>query len=696
MAACAWCERKWQTESVTAGKSMIYEYKIICEKGRIMSRKRNVARRSFRCVIAVLMMAVVVVTGGMTSVFAGEKRVSNPKKGQYTNETTYDCVWFGRYPQSDKYGRTYEPIKWRVLSVSGNDMLLMSDQILDCRPFATYVTDRNDNDVTVTWKNSDIRKWLNNDFMKKAFNQKERNAIKKTQVKTRKDVPATRSSGSAKVITTYDRVYLLSAREARVEKYGFAEYVGDARGAKGTRYAKGKNLYVNDNSLCYGWGSWWLRDSGYYDNDASCVDSWGSINNAPGNDHAAESDIGVRPVIHIKKSSKLWKYAGTVRLDGTVKEVNKPKSITKAGWVKRNNRYVYLDSAGRKLRKSAGWYKINDKYIKLSASGKRLNVNRGWYKVGGRYYLLGRSGERIQRGAGWHKIGKRYYYLRDNGVRVVRPSGWYKVDDCYYYIKSNGIRVKKTGWGKVGNRYYYIDSNGCRETRWSDWYKVGDRMYYISYTGRRISKKAGFITSWGYTYYVRSDGSLLHGWKRIKGKKYYFDKNGRLAGTSVAYSYKYKALIYRFKTGKTTWYQSIGMGAVKDQSASMFAKVRKKYPDMSVFEGMGNADLDQCDIFAYTVGEMNTGVYPRENWEITYDIDSVKCGDIIKYSSGKDSVHFVTVTGVYGDCIQYMDANGAGDYRHKGVDFVRNTVLWDQWATKTDFKKVFIFALVKP
>ena len=75
-------------------------------------------------------------------------------KGDGNGNVIYDCVWFGRYPQSDATGVKKEAIKWRVLSVYGNDAFLIADCNLDCQPYNTTRTD-------VTWETSTIRSWLN-------------------------------------------------------------------------------------------------------------------------------------------------------------------------------------------------------------------------------------------------------------------------------------------------------------------------------------------------------------------------------------------------------------------------------------------------------------------------------------------------------------------------------------------------------
>lgn len=74
--------------------------------------------------------------------------LSNPTTDK-DGVTTWDCVWFGNYLQSDATGATKEPVKWRVLSVDGDDAFLLADKNLDCKRYHTTNTG-------VTWETADI------------------------------------------------------------------------------------------------------------------------------------------------------------------------------------------------------------------------------------------------------------------------------------------------------------------------------------------------------------------------------------------------------------------------------------------------------------------------------------------------------------------------------------------------------------
>lgn len=200
---------------------------------------------------------------------------------------TWDCVWFGAYPQSEvtggsiyttlkkatgwdanndiiingsKYRRLrgqdamyatsgssnhydwnnsygtyhyfkYEPIKWRVLNRNGNDAFLLADVVLDTQKY-------NISSIGVTWETSNIRSWLNGysasvnqpridysrkNFINTAFTSVQQNAIYTTKVVNNNNLNYGTAGGS----DTSDKIFLLSESEIYntdiAVKYGFVK-----------------------------------------------------------------------------------------------------------------------------------------------------------------------------------------------------------------------------------------------------------------------------------------------------------------------------------------------------------------------------------------------------------------------------------------------------------------------------------------
>ena len=234
---------------------------------------------------------------------------------------TWDCVYFGNYLQEDTNGDgtvdssdTKQPIKWRVLSVSGNDAFLMADQNLDCGAY-------NETDIGVTWETCTLRSWLNGyssssntagfsyssfNFINTAFTTEESNAIYSSRVENNDNSQYGTEGGNA----TWDRVYLLSIDEASNPAYGFYSIFNIAsktRVSTNTAYTAGKRETNSIGGVDY----WWLRSTGRKNLYASLVrgGGYGDYNGF----HVNDNQVVVRPVLHLDlSSSSLWSYGGTV------------------------------------------------------------------------------------------------------------------------------------------------------------------------------------------------------------------------------------------------------------------------------------------------------------------------------------------------------------------------------------------------
>ena len=108
---------------------------------------------------------------------------------------TGEIITFGKYPYAAN-GKEM-PIEWIILDRKGSKALLISRYGLDYKQYNDKVIGKN-----IGWANSTIRKWLNGDFMNKAFSNKEKQSIVKTFLST----------------IEYDTYF-------RKDLYGFKEYV---------------------------------------------------------------------------------------------------------------------------------------------------------------------------------------------------------------------------------------------------------------------------------------------------------------------------------------------------------------------------------------------------------------------------------------------------------------------------------------
>lgn len=269
-----------------------------------------------------------------------DPRIVEDSSMKAAQRVTWDCIWFGSYPQSeitnsdsmyqklqsatgwnqnneitidgnryrrmkrsdatrieDGYERDYdsyywsdsttyhyfkyEPIKWRVLNVSGKQAFLLADIVLDCQKY-------NSKDSPVTWETSSIRSWLNGygasknqpkqdytrkNFIDSAFSTVEKRAIKTTNVVNNDNI----SNGTEGGNTTEDKIFLLSESEAYTKKaqsYGFtlnSNVYDEGRRSKSSIYANAMGVTFLREAGFRGNCRWWLRSPSISNDYASSI-----------------------------------------------------------------------------------------------------------------------------------------------------------------------------------------------------------------------------------------------------------------------------------------------------------------------------------------------------------------------------------------------------------------------------------------
>lgn len=232
---------------------------------------------------------------------------------------TWDCIYFGNYWQNDTNGDgtadkndAKQPIKWRVLSVKGNDAFLLADQNLDYQAYDEYDTYRDQ----ITWEICTLRQWLNAEFYQNAFDSREQSAVRATEIRN-EDNPFFGTKGGN---NTNDKVYVLSLSEVWNRAYGFSseDAASETREAKNTAYVKACGAPTVGSGSHAGNGEWWLRTPGILPYFAVTVVKNGDVayaGDAVGTLHlpgAAESKYAVRPALHLDLSSDTWSKADSV------------------------------------------------------------------------------------------------------------------------------------------------------------------------------------------------------------------------------------------------------------------------------------------------------------------------------------------------------------------------------------------------
>ena len=178
-----------------------------------------------------------------------------------SNAQIGDIVTFGMYEQDNIISNGSEPIEWVVLDQKHGKVLLLSKYALDCRQY-------NEEWVDITWENCTLRSWLNDEFLKTAFHERERSYIAVTQLSNADNSEYGTSGGN----NTEDKIFLLSKEEVLNYFSSDPREWDPARRAQVTDYAKAQGIYWCDwNEETYGNAWWWLRSPGLNSNMAMAV-----------------------------------------------------------------------------------------------------------------------------------------------------------------------------------------------------------------------------------------------------------------------------------------------------------------------------------------------------------------------------------------------------------------------------------------
>ena len=270
------------------------------------SVKRWIGALLAACLVMALLPTAALATGTGKAI----QRVSNGSAGNISGGQA-DNVYFGKYFQSNN--STKDPVKWRVLSNTGGQLFLLSDQNLDVFQYHTE-------EENVTWETSTMRSWLNgygassnaggdngtdytsDNFLGSAFSDKEQTAIVRTTVvndDNKDDNYGTNGEGGN---NTTDHIFLLSIAEASNSSYFPGSY--NSRFSTNTAYVAGKGMNgVGKNDR------WWLRSPGFNNTMAACIDEYGGdvFEGNPVNN----KNTAVRPAFNLNLTSVLFTSAAT-------------------------------------------------------------------------------------------------------------------------------------------------------------------------------------------------------------------------------------------------------------------------------------------------------------------------------------------------------------------------------------------------
>ncbi len=483
-------------------------------------------------VIAICMLITMVPTMG-TSIKAREtsiEKINNPRLLLNQGVAEWDCVYFGKYPQSSdgKGGFKTEPIKWRVISVKDNDAFLMADKALDFKAFDTsgYDSRYNSGAEMPTWERCTLRSWLNgygsdsniagedfksSNFIDTAFTSAEKEAIYTSTV----DTDTCYNPGTWN--KTSDKVYLLNdfhsghnwnrigeAESLSVDEMMNRQFDTDYIGrCEATDYTIEKGC----KSIC----DWWYSGPGCTNGSAACKHAiYSKTNYGP-----MAQKKAIRPVLHLNLSTDTWTSAGTIQ-----SECEKGESTTQNTTTEKETTTEQTDeipTTTPDIDYSGDLYNVEE-YIKgeeRSYPKKEGKIFAGWYADKNYKTPYTKSiGEAYAKFIDESILGPVKFQMANDGsaIRFVSSVDNLKYLDCGFIINGSydghSINNKKK---QAAVLYRSINAGGQRvyPTVFDD-----DSKWFFAYTVRGL--QAGKEMSWNITpYYVTPDGTTVEG---IEGK----------------------------------------------------------------------------------------------------------------------------------------------------------------------------------
>ncbi|MGK2349489.1 DUF6273 domain-containing protein [Actinomyces sp. W5033] len=190
-----------------------------------------------------------------------------------------DVVTLGTWEQDADPTNGAEPLEWIVLDRIDDHLLLLTANVIASRPYHHVPFE------AITWADSDLRAWLNTDFLTRALTPDEQDLVEPT-VLDNPDQSVTGTEGGA---PTTDRVLALSETDAVI--YLSADWDREWTGqATVVPAAASPALYTDDE----GHADWWLRSPGGDDYAAQYVSAAGAPVTAG---IAVDAELGVRPAL---------------------------------------------------------------------------------------------------------------------------------------------------------------------------------------------------------------------------------------------------------------------------------------------------------------------------------------------------------------------------------------------------------------
>ena len=361
--------------------------------------------------------------------------------------------------QTVRKKRTYyfkvEPLRWRILKETEDGRaFLMCDNVIFNSAVKKYNrTVQNTND----YKNSDVRAFLNGEFLEKAFGKEERDAILQTLVDN-----SSASAGYKRHTNvcpdTNDKIFLPSVVEMTTAAYGFdadKSVYDAARMRMSTDYSRASGLMISYYEDSYGYSNYWLRSP---QNNSNYQTLYVCAGGNLGNNFSSTCEYGgVCPAMWVSLTATKPIKITTARKKGT--EEQEPKA-QKTGFDWKRWKLplmigggvvalVALILAAIFLMPNA-CYKMTAKYIEFGEYPQSLK--EAWVTVDEsvqdeRGYYLGSDGAYYAKVEAYFSVtngGNSYYdnYTFNNGEQILQGVTYYfKVEPIRWRVLDDGSDI---------------------------------------------------------------------------------------------------------------------------------------------------------------------------------------------------------------------------------------------------------------
>ena len=191
-----------------------------------------------------------------------------------------DVVLFGSFETDNNMENGKEPLEWVVLSNDGSELFLVTRHIISEAEMYTF-NDDDEYDEKIRWENCALRAYLNGDFLKETFNDKEASVIADTELTD---------------VNTVDKVFLLSEDEIKKNEGYFYHNMNFYRRCGATKFASSDHDFDGDHNFTSVWTCseyldnkvhrardgafacyWWLRTPGKNKGTFRMVSETGSV-----------------------------------------------------------------------------------------------------------------------------------------------------------------------------------------------------------------------------------------------------------------------------------------------------------------------------------------------------------------------------------------------------------------------------------